>query len=266
LRGNGSHLPCSTAPFLSWRFPRNFHVLSRLRNRSRRYVTTDGQSVRLSWCQACCWAQDQILLLLAVILGSESRWTPDHILLSQIRDSHDLEGQQTTLRIRVRVRVTIRLAVYRQSVCLGAKPLKNRDQHLFQLNTCSNNPYIAYSVTRGWVCRSQFLLVLTSAVTLRSESRGTHDHNLQSQIRDSRNLDGQVPVFISPRNRMARLYAEALGSPFRRLLRLAGLRWRYSNPLLHGLLTKNSNSKLLYDWRFTANYFVLASSSLRPTT
>jgi hypothetical protein len=27
-----------------------------------------------------------------------------------------------------------------------------------------------------------------------------------------------------------------------------------------------SKSKLLYDWRFTANQFVLASSPLRPTT
>jgi hypothetical protein len=41
---------------------------------------------------------------------------------------------------------------------------------------------------------------------LRSESRGTHDHILLSQIRDSSNLKGQVPAFISPRNRVAQLY------------------------------------------------------------
>jgi hypothetical protein len=46
---------------------------------------------------------------------------------------------------------------------------------------------------------------------LRSESRGTHDHILLSQIRDFPNLEGQVPVFISPRNRVARLYPQALG-------------------------------------------------------
>jgi hypothetical protein len=44
--------------------------------------------------------------------------------------------------------------------------------------------------------------------------RGTRDHILLSQIRDSRNLEGQVPVFISPRNRVARLYPQALGSLF----------------------------------------------------
>jgi hypothetical protein len=66
--------------------------------------------------------------------------------------------------------------------------------------------------TRGWVCRLQWLLVLASAVILRSESRGTNDRVLLSQIRDSPNLVGQVPVFISPRNRVARLYTHVLGS------------------------------------------------------
>jgi hypothetical protein len=35
---------------------------------------------------------------------------------------------------------------------------------------------------------------------------GLDDHILLSQIRDSPNLEGQVPVFISPRNRVAQLY------------------------------------------------------------
>jgi hypothetical protein len=34
------------------------------------------------------------------------------------------------------------------------------------------------------------------------------------QIRDSHNLEGHVPVFISPRNRVAQLYPQALGSLF----------------------------------------------------
>jgi hypothetical protein len=37
---------------------------------------------------------------------------------------------------------------------------------------------------------------------------------LLSQIRDSTNLEGQVPVFMSPRNRVAQLYSQALGSIF----------------------------------------------------
>jgi hypothetical protein len=81
-----------------------------------------------------------------------------------------------------------------------------------QLNTSVHSPYVTYSLTRGWVSRLQLLLGLASAVILRSESRWTHDHILLSQIRDSLNLDGQVPVFISVRNRVARLYPQALGS------------------------------------------------------
>jgi hypothetical protein len=56
------------------------------------------------------------------------------------------------------------------------------------------------------------LLALASAVILGSESRGTHDHILLSQIRDSPSLESQVPVFLSPRNRVPKLYLQALGS------------------------------------------------------
>jgi hypothetical protein len=62
------------------------------------------------------------------------------------------------------------------------------------------------SLTRGRVCRLQLLLVHASAVLLGSESRITRDLILLSQIRDF---------------------------PFRHLLRLAGLRWRYSTPPPH---------------------------------
>jgi hypothetical protein len=48
-------------------------------------------------------------------------------------------------------------------------------------------------------------------------------------IWDSPNLEGQVPVCISPRNRVAQLYSRALEFAFRRFLRLAALWWRYSN-------------------------------------
>jgi hypothetical protein len=51
-------------------------------------------------------------------------------------------------------------------------------------------------------------------IILRSESRGNHDHNLLSQFRGFPNMEGQVPVFISPRNRVARLYPQVLGSLF----------------------------------------------------
>jgi hypothetical protein len=69
---------------------------------------------------------------------------------------------------------------------------------IFQLNTCGYSPYVIYSLTRRRIWHIQLLLVLASAVILISESRGTHNHILLFQIRDSPNLEGQVPVFISP--------------------------------------------------------------------
>jgi hypothetical protein len=75
---------------------------------------------------------------------------------------------------------------------------------------------------------------LASAVILGSEYRRTHDHILLSQIRDSPNLQGQVPVFISPGTGWPG-YTPGTEFHFRRLLRLAGSRWRYPNPPPRGL-------------------------------
>jgi hypothetical protein len=98
---------------------------------------------------------------------------------------------------------------------LATRPLRLTTQNfIFQLNTCDHSPYIMSSLTRGWVCRLQLLLVLASAVILRSGSRETHDYIILSQIRDSPNLEGQVPMFISARNRVVQLYPQALGSHF----------------------------------------------------
>jgi hypothetical protein len=98
----------------------------------------------------------------------------------------------------LRVRVTLRLAVYGQSVRFGANPLRLMTSNFFQLNTCCCSPHATSSLTRGGVCHLRLLLVLASAVILRSESCGTHDHILLSQIGDSSNLVSQVPAFIPP--------------------------------------------------------------------
>jgi hypothetical protein len=46
------------------------------------------------------------------------------------------------LRVRVRVRVTLRLAVYRPSICLGVRPLETHDQIIFPLlNPFGISPY-----------------------------------------------------------------------------------------------------------------------------
>jgi hypothetical protein len=71
------------------------------------------------------------------------------------------------------------------------------------------------SLTIGWVCNLlvQLLLGLSRAITLGSKSRRTQTI-FYCLIWDSPNLEGQVPVFISPRNRVAQLHPQALGSLF----------------------------------------------------
>jgi hypothetical protein len=90
-------------------------------------------------------------------------------------------------------------------------PWDSRPAFFFQLNICFHSPYVTSSPTSGWVCGLQLLLGLASAVILRSDSRGTHDHILLSQILDSQNLEGQVSVFKSPRNKVNQLYPQPLG-------------------------------------------------------
>jgi hypothetical protein len=93
-------------------------------------------------------------------------------------------------------------------VCLGIKhPSGAYDQILVAVRQLRIFSCRSLSLTRGRVCRLQLLLVLVSAVILGYEFGGARDHILLSQIRDF---------------------------PFRRLLRFAGSRWRYSTPSPHG--------------------------------
>jgi hypothetical protein len=95
----------------------------------------------------------------------------------------------SSIRVRLRFRVTLRRAVYRQSVRLGDKPFETHDQKFFQLNTCGYSPY-----DDGSVVYNCFWSSLTQSF--------------------SANLEGQVPVFIFPRDRVTRLYPQALISLF----------------------------------------------------
>jgi hypothetical protein len=89
------------------------------------------------------------------------------------------------------------------------------------------------------VCRLQLQLAFVSAFILKSESCGTHDRILVSQIRDSSNLEGQGPRIYVHQWQVGPVIPQDIEFRFRRLLRLAGLRWRYSNPPPRGDLRLN---------------------------
>jgi hypothetical protein len=84
---------------------------------------------------------------------------------------------------------------------------------IFLMNPCGHSPYVTSSLTRGWDCRLQLLMVLASAVIFGSESC----------------LRFETPPTWRTR------YFPGTGFPFHRLLRLTGLRWKYCNPPPHGL-------------------------------
>jgi hypothetical protein len=99
-------------------------------------------------------------------------------------------------------------------VYLGVKHLSGAQDQIFvavrHLRVCCGMS----SLTRKWVCHLQLLLTLASAVIFESESRGTRDLILLSHVRDSPYLEGQVLLFMSPRNGVVQLYRQTLGSLF----------------------------------------------------
>jgi hypothetical protein len=91
---------------------------------------------------------------------------------------------------------------------------------VFWLTTAGFLMWSALSVERtGLLITVQLLLGLTSAVLLGSESRWTKTLFHFPSFWDSPNLEGQVPVYVSPRNKVAQLYPRV---PFPHLLWLEG--------------------------------------------
>lgn len=87
-----------------------------------------------------------------------------------------------------------------------------------------------------------------------------HNRILPSGISESLNLEGQVPVCIYPRKRVAQLYPPDTGFPLRRLLQLAGLRCSCWNLPRRGVpvTARSQIPEVPSVWRFISNYIILA--------
>jgi hypothetical protein len=126
-------------------------------------------------------------------------------------------------------------------VCLGVRHASGtRDQFFFllqilfsQLPVCY---YVTPTLTRGRVCNLLYNCFWALPVQSLLGLSPIETAILYCLIWDSPNLEGQVAVFISSRNRVAQLYSRALCSLFVASYDSQGLRWRYSNPPTHGSL------------------------------
>jgi hypothetical protein len=137
---------------------------------------------------------------------------------------------ETRLSTLLSLRLMLRPTVSRP-VCLGIKHPSGAYDHIF--STVDSYGLVlcgAPSLTRRRVCLFYMLLALSSAVFPCSESLRTRDHILLSQIWDF---------------------------PFRRLLRLTGLRWRYSTP-------PPQESLILLNWTLPYNHFSRTTQKTQP--
>jgi hypothetical protein len=156
------------------------------RSRSRNYFTTDGQSVSMSWCRAPFWGPWPDFTFFFLL--------PENCFaLRRSRSYFTTDSQSVS-----------------QSVCLGIEhPCGTCDQILLPVGMLLSE--ICGLVSMECPLWREDGSAICSVITQWSESRRARNHTLLSHLRLP-NLEGQVPVFISPRNRVAQLYPRALGS------------------------------------------------------
>jgi hypothetical protein len=105
-----------------------------------------------------------------------------------------------------------------------------------QLNTCSYNPYITSSLTRGWVL--SFTIAAGPRQCVQSRVQVPRDSWLYFTVSHSRlpQPGGPGPRIYIPKEQGGPVIPPGTGFAFHHLLRLTGLWWRCLNPPPHGVV------------------------------
>jgi hypothetical protein len=135
--------------------------------------------------------------------------------ITAVWSEHVPWGYGREVEVEVNLRPTVSRPVY-----LGVRRPSGTCDRFFFLNEISFRQlrvfyFVAPSLTRGRVCNLLYnCFWALSEQSLLGRSPAELTAILYCLIWDSPNLESQVSVFISPRNRVAQLYPRALGSLF----------------------------------------------------
>jgi hypothetical protein len=130
--------------------------------------------------------------------------------------------------------------VYRQSVRLGRQAPRDSTQSnfIFQLNTCGHSPYATSSLTRGCVCSLQFCWSSPAQSFSRPSPAGLMTTFYCPRFETPPNWMSRSP-YLYPPGTVNPVISPGTGFHFRRLLRLAVIRRRYSDSPPHGRVIGN---------------------------
>jgi hypothetical protein len=106
---------------------------------------------------------------------------------------------------------------------------------------------------------------IASGPCLGSKSRRTHGHILLSHLRLPQPRGPGSRIYV-PREQGGPVIPPITVFPFRRLSRLAGLQWRYSNPPAHGNILHKSKSKSHYDVQSVGQSVLVSGAHLGTLT
>jgi hypothetical protein len=118
-------------------------------NHYHTYTHTHQWSQSFSWL--CCLESGCSHYLCSVLSRASATVTTPSLQnsLNRTHQQYSLSGTEL-VKVKVKSKVTLRLAVYHQSIGLGIKPDETHDQRYFQLYPWGYSHYIIFSLKRGW--------------------------------------------------------------------------------------------------------------------